>query len=641
MTDKQIIEETLRYLSDESYNYAILIDGEWGCGKTYFVEHDLKEQIEKSEKQNQKNRKLKYISLYGCKSIEDMQENIVWELVGEARDYITQNSKKKFLSKENSDNVFLSSKKIGNALLKRFVPDVNTYDLIFDWLNMNSYIFIFDDIERCDCPLNEVFGFINGLVEHEGAKVILVANEKEITVYKSGGQKELQYSIVLNDNIEWPKKDTLFPYNYNRGTNQDRKITLKDLEEKRKLLFTDEEEDSLYRKIREKLIGVTLYYQPDIEKIAKSLIKSYNLDHYLEEILLKNVDRLCSLMNSLNHHNLRTYQFFLSKISYLYTRFDGIGIEEDYRKNALDFLIEDCFIWAAQFKGNIPEPTGYMEKAFYDARRKFLTTRIYVETGEFREAEFKDEVAKYIEDELKGKLPADDPFNLLYNEYYLHTQRWCEERLTEVKNKLRENKYPISIYTKILILLSNLIQLGFSKEYMEEIKDSMIKNISKIDTPVQLDDNLFYIGDEKRRQELHTMITEINQAVKMQDKQIKMVALGDILLDQNWVEYLISYTESNQYRLSVDSGIFDKAAANLWISAIVGSSAKDISEFRRWLEDHYPVNVRREHIKVDLSTMQEIAVGMEPEQEQDLIKRANLMWVKEHMERVLELYNNI
>ena len=28
MTDNQIIEETLRYLSDNSYNYAILIDGE-------------------------------------------------------------------------------------------------------------------------------------------------------------------------------------------------------------------------------------------------------------------------------------------------------------------------------------------------------------------------------------------------------------------------------------------------------------------------------------------------------------------------------------------------------------------------------------------------------------------------------------
>ena len=34
MTEKQITEEILRYLKDESYNYAVLIDGEWGSGKT-------------------------------------------------------------------------------------------------------------------------------------------------------------------------------------------------------------------------------------------------------------------------------------------------------------------------------------------------------------------------------------------------------------------------------------------------------------------------------------------------------------------------------------------------------------------------------------------------------------------------------
>ena len=29
MTEKQITEEILRYLKDVSYNYAVLIDGEW------------------------------------------------------------------------------------------------------------------------------------------------------------------------------------------------------------------------------------------------------------------------------------------------------------------------------------------------------------------------------------------------------------------------------------------------------------------------------------------------------------------------------------------------------------------------------------------------------------------------------------
>ena len=76
MTDNQIIEETLRYLSDQSYNYAILIDGEWGCGKTYFIQNVLKGCIEEAEREQEHPRKIKYISLYGCKSIQDIQENI-------------------------------------------------------------------------------------------------------------------------------------------------------------------------------------------------------------------------------------------------------------------------------------------------------------------------------------------------------------------------------------------------------------------------------------------------------------------------------------------------------------------------------------------------------------------------------------
>src|SRR5690606_22201504 len=41
-------------------------------------------------------------------------------------------------------------------------------------------LFIFDDLERCDLPINRVLGYINEFVEHEDRKVIIIANEKEI-----------------------------------------------------------------------------------------------------------------------------------------------------------------------------------------------------------------------------------------------------------------------------------------------------------------------------------------------------------------------------------------------------------------------------------------------------------------------------
>ena len=54
MTEKEIITEIERYLADTSYNYAVMIDGDWGCGKTFFVKNDLSKAIAEHEKESEK-----------------------------------------------------------------------------------------------------------------------------------------------------------------------------------------------------------------------------------------------------------------------------------------------------------------------------------------------------------------------------------------------------------------------------------------------------------------------------------------------------------------------------------------------------------------------------------------------------------
>ena len=83
MTEKEITAEVLRYLSDNSYRYAIMIDGEWGCGKTYYVKNKLIPAILDHQSGVEKPIKPKYLSLYGCKSVSEAQENIVYTLASE------------------------------------------------------------------------------------------------------------------------------------------------------------------------------------------------------------------------------------------------------------------------------------------------------------------------------------------------------------------------------------------------------------------------------------------------------------------------------------------------------------------------------------------------------------------------------
>ena len=42
LRDKEIIDLLLDYVKDKRYKQAVLIDGKWGTGKTYFVKEIVK-----------------------------------------------------------------------------------------------------------------------------------------------------------------------------------------------------------------------------------------------------------------------------------------------------------------------------------------------------------------------------------------------------------------------------------------------------------------------------------------------------------------------------------------------------------------------------------------------------------------------
>lgn len=633
MIEKQIIDETIRYLSDESYNYAILIDGEWGCGKTYFVKNSLQEKINEHEKLSKNPRKVKYISLYGSKSIQDIQENIVWALAEEVRKIF----KKKFWGTKKipkvGSNILASSKKIGEAILKHFSLDVNTYDMVSDWLILSSYIFVFDDIERCSCPLNEVFGFINGLVEHEGTKVILVSNEKEILVSARDKHRELQYELALSDKIIWPKRDE-----HRIRVNDSKLISIKELEERRQILFPDEGFYDSYRKIREKLIGVTLHYQPNTKNVINNLIEKSNMQSALKENLFEHVNNFYSTMQMYSHHNLRTFQFYLSKIGYLYLKFCELDIEPVYRSKALSFMIEDCFWWAVRFKGNIPIPTNEWDRVRYDTQKRSEVIKEYVETGNFRHERFQVDMLKYVEEELRMKVANDDPFNLLKHQYFLHTQEWCENQLKEIKVKLQENRYPLHIYEKIIILLVRLTEMGFPEVHLIEAKTLMIGNIPKMKKLLELGDDLFFIEDKEFKKHVKDNLADINKVIIEQTGQQRYLVMEEVLSDERWVDSLDVYLRPNGEPYIQDVSLFAKAKAHKWLDVILASSSEEIYLFRQILICVYPQNTIRESARQDLPVIKEIIDGINPEEQDDLIKRNALKWLKEQMQDIVTLH---
>lgn len=79
--------------------------------------------------------------------------------------------------------------------------------VIESFLPINNSILIFDDLERCDCSINEILGYINSFVEHEKMKVIIVANQEEIGKSVTEKGRELQYLVAAGGrDIEFEPK---------------------------------------------------------------------------------------------------------------------------------------------------------------------------------------------------------------------------------------------------------------------------------------------------------------------------------------------------------------------------------------------------------------------------------------------------
>lgn len=69
LKELEIIKLMQSYLSEDIYNYAIMLDGEWGCGKSFFVKDVLIPKL-------QDTRIAIYVSLFGLKNVEEISTAI-------------------------------------------------------------------------------------------------------------------------------------------------------------------------------------------------------------------------------------------------------------------------------------------------------------------------------------------------------------------------------------------------------------------------------------------------------------------------------------------------------------------------------------------------------------------------------------
>lgn len=167
------IEDYLDYYFDgkKNFEYAVLLNGAWGSGKTWFV----KQYLEKKEDQG---KKICYVSLNGVAKTSLIDEAIfksIHPILGSKGAKLAGQILKGTLKatiKVDLDDDGKSDGSIAGGIPKVDLPD---------YLKINdNFILVFDDLERCELKKEEVLGYINYFVEQDKIKTLIVSNEEEI-----------------------------------------------------------------------------------------------------------------------------------------------------------------------------------------------------------------------------------------------------------------------------------------------------------------------------------------------------------------------------------------------------------------------------------------------------------------------------
>ena len=221
MTNQERIEEYLiaenGYLKSNISNHKIImLSGKWGSGKTFFWKNKIIEELNKDKKIPNH-----YISLYGKKSIEEIENEIflkIFESVDsfESREKVVKLSKNvvnllsSFSSAVNFFGVNLDISKVSDKPFDKLeeILKNNKLQKTVEYLNSGAII-CFDDFERKskDIDLNDLFGFITQLTLNFSSKVVIILNddafeESDKTIFSNVKEKSVSKYLKYKPTIK-------------------------------------------------------------------------------------------------------------------------------------------------------------------------------------------------------------------------------------------------------------------------------------------------------------------------------------------------------------------------------------------------------------------------------------------------------
>ena len=630
LNDTEAREELINYIYNTKINYALLLSGTWGCGKTFFI----KEFINELEQKNELSKiNIIYISLYGMHDIAEIKNKIVLCSI--------KNEKaKKIIPYLNIGLSTISD--IASSITSVKNGDEKIKSIINMLYKIDNLVIFIDDIERCDIDINSILGYINELVEHNNVKAILIADEEKIGRINFNRNVELKYILGLLNSSQFKKS-------IGDNNNLNAKTTSKEeLISNANEIFS---EDIIYNEIKEKLIGRVICYKANINLVYDKFVDKIIDNKFAKDTAINNKKLFLEKLEINNYHNLRTIQFILSSFNRLVNETLDLVNLDNIKEIYLKDLFNYCIIKSIKLKQGIKSYN-------WDENQNFGT--VYL--GNENEYIFKNFITgfKFVDDYLENAYLNKDYIKTTLEEYKLNTmneisnpsdplyklKNWwiiSEKELNSILDKLfiniKNNEYCLDVYSKIISYLSHIEEMKISGQKIKNIILEMEKNIKNGDTSGKYYEDRIYDGNPTVSKIYEKNIKNIRELIK--EKEIKDTEneINNIYNSQDWGTKLKLYCEKNISNFLNKKSFAYILKRDLIIKNIEKKEIKEIYQFWYALQKIYNSTNIKEYYKNDKEALLILNKSLKELQKIDKVKKYVISSIIKFIEEIIEILN--
>lgn len=449
---EDLVESILDYIRSDYTDYAVMINGEWGSGKTHFWNNKVRKKIE-SMQLNGKRYTTIYMSLYGISNLEEISKKIFIETT-----QLMDKNLRKFMN-NNEQTVIPEYAKTGIDMANLFGVTQNGDKVDYaEFFSTDDKVLCFDDLERANVDVIDILGYINNFVEHDHIKTIIICNEKELSTKLKSSNLEMKTFIatyLLDKQGELNKAD---------------KPMVEKIQDKIEHVF-DKAND--YERIKEKLIGETFEYAPKFDYIINGILMRYENNPDLIRFLRENTRLIISTFNKSGTRNLRILKHALNDFKKIFEMVNKSYPNTNNRvmQTMLIFTIAISFEIKA---GKITKDKFVNIKDNEEYKSILVSSRILMDNRQFYIKEFDNNYYYNFKSEYRF---------FKFIEYYVRTRifdmKLFKENMETIRNTVDTENLPA--YKRLLTeeywkisddQLDNII-----KEVLEQVKEGELKLI--------------------------------------------------------------------------------------------------------------------------------------------------------------------